>query len=51
MVLLILMWLALYIFWRLGKRKGRPQMEYLHRFMMNILMNNQVFKKGEYSVK
>lgn len=39
MVLLILMWLALYIFGRLGKRKGRPQMEVLHQFMMDTLIN------------
>lgn len=38
MVLLVLIWVALYIFGRLGKRKGRPQMELLHKFMMDILL-------------
>jgi len=40
MILLILIWIALYIFGRLGKRKGRPQMEMLHTFMMNTIINN-----------
>ncbi|WP_051554787.1 hypothetical protein [Maribacter antarcticus] len=44
MVLLILMWLALYIFGRLGKRKGRPQMEVLHQFMMEPLEIANAFK-------
>jgi hypothetical protein len=39
MVLLALVWIALYVFGRLGKRKGRPQMEILHRFMMQILVD------------
>lgn len=40
MGLLVLIWIALYIFGRLGKRKGRPQMEVLHQFMMTTLINN-----------
>lgn len=40
MVLLVLMWIALYIFGRLGKRKGRPQMEILHKFMMEVLVGD-----------
>ncbi len=38
MVTLTLIWVALYIFGRLGKQKGRPQMETLHRFMMEVLV-------------
>jgi hypothetical protein len=40
MVLLVFMWVALYIFGRLGKRKGRPQMEVLHQFMMDTLIES-----------
>lgn len=39
MVLLVLTWIGLYIFGRLGKRKGRPQMEVLHTFMMEVLVD------------
>lgn len=42
MLLLVFIWLALYIFGRLGKQKGRPQMELLHRFMMDTLLDEQV---------
>lgn len=42
MVLLVFIWIALYIFGRLGKRKGRPQMELLHRFMTDILLDEKV---------
>ncbi len=38
MVVLTLLWVALYVFGRLGKRKGRPQMEILHRFMLETLV-------------
>lgn len=38
MILLGLIWVALYIFGRLGKRKGRPQMEVLHKFMKDTLL-------------
>ncbi len=38
MVLLILIWVGLYIFGRLGKSKGRPQMETLHQFMLETLV-------------
>lgn len=41
MVVLTLIWIALYIFGRLGKRKGRPQMETLHRFMMDIILDEK----------
>ena len=42
MVLLVLLWIALYIFGRLGKRKGRPQMETLHKFMMETLVGDTI---------
>ena len=34
MVFMVLTWIALYIFGRLGKRKGKPQMHQLHEFML-----------------
>lgn len=34
---MILLWLVLYIFGRTGKHKGKPQMQELYRFMMEIL--------------
>lgn len=33
MVMMVLLWIALYIFGRLGKRKGKPQMQELYNFM------------------
>lgn len=32
-----ILWLALYFFGRAGKRKGKPQMQELYRFMMDVL--------------
>lgn len=32
-----ILWFVLYFFGRAGKHKGRPQMEELYQFMMNIL--------------
>ncbi|MFS4416519.1 GTP-binding protein [Maribacter sp. 2307ULW6-5] len=37
MALMVALWFALYAFGRLGKRKGRTQMEELHRFMTEEL--------------
>ena len=36
-ILLPVIWVALYIFGRLGRKKGKPQMEELHDFMMKTL--------------
>jgi hypothetical protein len=32
-----ILWFVLYFFGRAGKRKGKPQMEELYRFMMDVL--------------
>ncbi len=37
MVFLVLIWFVLYVFGRMGKKKGRPQMEELYLFMMSVL--------------
>jgi len=37
MGLMTILWLVLYFFGRAGKRKGRPQMQELYRFMMEVL--------------
>lgn len=37
MVFLVILWFVLYIFGQMGKRKGRPQMQELYAFMMDIL--------------
>jgi hypothetical protein len=37
MLLLIVAWFALYAFGRMGKRKGKPQMRELYRFMGEVL--------------
>ncbi len=37
MVLLVFLWFAFYAFGRAGKRKGKPQMVELYRFMMDTL--------------
>lgn len=37
MVLMVLLWIIFYVFGRMGRRKGRPQMEQLYRFMMRVL--------------
>lgn len=34
---MVLVWVVLYVFGRLGKRKGRPQMNELHHFMKEAL--------------
>ena len=37
MIMMIFFWIVLYIFGRLGKRQGRPQMHELHSFMQEAL--------------
>ncbi|MEZ4969640.1 MAG: GTP-binding protein [Flavobacteriaceae bacterium] len=37
MALMIITWIALYVLGRIGKRKGRPQMHQLHKFMMQYV--------------
>ena len=37
MILMVLFWIVFYIFGRLGKRKGRPQMQELYAFMQDAL--------------
>ncbi|MBT8236989.1 MAG: GTP-binding protein [Bacteroidia bacterium] len=37
MCFMVLFWFAFYAFGRLGKRKGRPQMNQLYEFMNNVL--------------
>lgn len=37
MVFMIFIWVVLYVAGREGKRKGRPQMEQLYRFMTEVL--------------
>ncbi len=37
MVFSVLLWIVLYIFGRMGRRTGKPQMHQLHRFMMDAL--------------
>ena len=37
MVLMVLVWVVLYVAGREGKRKGKPQMEQLYRFMIEVL--------------
>ncbi|QLG45961.1 GTP-binding protein [Costertonia aggregata] len=37
MVCMVLIWIALYIFGRLGKHKGKPQMHKLYQFMLEAL--------------
>ena len=37
MIMMVLLWIVLYIFGRLGKRKGRPQMHELYNFMQEAL--------------
>lgn len=34
---MVMLWIVLYIFGRSGKHKGKPQMQELYRFMMNVL--------------
>ena len=41
MVMMVLIWLALYVFGRLGRKKGKPQMKELHSFMMKIVSHRQ----------
>lgn len=43
MVFMVATWIALYIFGRLGKRKGKPQMHQLHEFMLqHTKADNQI---------
>ena len=37
MVLMVLIWFALYAFGRAGRKKGKPQMHELHEFMTDII--------------
>ena len=37
MIFMVLIWFAFYAFGRLGKKKGKPQMQELHRFMEEVL--------------
>lgn len=37
MAFLVFIWFALYVFGRIGKKKGRPQMNQLHDFMEEVL--------------
>lgn len=37
MVMMVLIWIALYVFGRLGRKKGKLQMKDLHDFMLEIL--------------
>lgn len=37
LMLMVLFWVSFYIFGRLGKRKGRPQMKQLHLFMRDVM--------------
>ncbi len=37
MAFMVVLWIVLYIFGRSGKHKGKPQMQELYRFMMNVL--------------
>lgn len=37
MVLLVILWVSLYIFGRIGKKKGKPQISELYGYMMEIL--------------
>lgn len=39
MALMAVFWFVFYLFGRAGKRKGKPQMEELYRFMMDVLAN------------
>ncbi|MCM4174055.1 GTP-binding protein [Arenibacter sp. TNZ] len=34
MALMVVTWIVLYVFGRIGKRKGKPQMHQLHEFML-----------------
>jgi len=42
MVLLGFTWIGLYIFGRMGKSKGKPQMEILHKFMLETLVGESI---------
>lgn len=37
MVFMVLLWIVLYIFGRMGKKKGKPQMRQLYQFMTETL--------------
>ncbi len=38
MVLLVILWFSLYFFGRIGKKKGRPQMQEMYAFMMDVIL-------------
>ncbi len=38
MVLMVVLWIAFYVFGRLGKRQGRPQMQRLYEYMIEVLL-------------
>ncbi len=37
MAFMVVLWFSLYLFGRVGKQKGKPQMQELHKFMMETL--------------
>lgn len=37
LILMVLFWVSFYVFGRLGKKKGRPQMKELHLFMREVI--------------
>lgn len=38
MVFMVLLWIVLYLFGRMGKKKGKPQMKQLYQFMTEVLV-------------
>lgn len=41
MIIMLVLWITFYIFGRIGKQKGKPQMEFLHEFVMKTLAKIQ----------
>ncbi|NER14892.1 GTP-binding protein [Leptobacterium flavescens] len=39
MIFMVIMWFTLYLFGRMGKAKGKPQMQELYSFMKEVLKN------------
>ncbi|GGG35025.1 hypothetical protein GCM10011414_00530 [Croceivirga lutea] len=37
MIVMLLLWIALYVFGRLGKKKGKPQMQQLYNYLEELL--------------
>ena len=42
MIFMIVLWLILYIFGRIGKHKGKPQMHELYRLVLDKLSDNEL---------